>query len=98
MAAELAPLLAASLLHACSALNLLFVSAAWCIARPGYPVAAVLVGASVGWLLFNQPLEGRVLVSVTSEHGFTEADVLSVLGFAIALVTCARARALRRTG
>lgn len=93
-APDLGPLLSGALLHAGASLNLLFVSAAWSIARPSYPVTLLLIGASVGWLFLNQPLEGRVLVSLNTDHGFTEADILSCLGLALAARTFAKTREL----
>ncbi|MCC3323145.1 hypothetical protein FOB84_18555 [Gordonia bronchialis] len=73
-----------SLFYALVLLNLLIVTGAWCLARPGYPAAAVLVGLGFAWLFWNGPLEGRVLYSVNSQHGLTESDLLSVVAFLIA--------------
>ncbi|ANY22467.1 hypothetical protein [Gordonia terrae] len=78
--------------HALVLMNLLFVVGAWCLARPSFAAAALLVATGVGWALWNQPIEGRVLVSFSIEHGITESDMLSVLAVAIAAVTVYRAR------
>jgi hypothetical protein len=73
-------------------LNLLFVTGAWCLARPSRAAAIVLIIFSVLWVLFNGPLEGHVLLSYTSDNGLTESDLLSLAGLGIAL----RALYLRR--
>ncbi|MDV6314715.1 hypothetical protein M0655_19685 [Gordonia amicalis] len=85
-----------SVFHALVLLNLLFVTGAWCLARPTYRAAAVLVAASVAWFMWNGPVEGRVLISININHGFTESDILSILGVAIAAVTFTRTRERRR--
>lgn len=85
-----------SVFHALVLLNLLFVSGAWCLARPTYRAAAVLACLSVAWLLGNGPIEGRVLVSITINHGFTESDVLSIIGVVVAAITFVRTRELTR--
>lgn len=77
-------------------MNLLFVSGAWCLARPSYRAAAVLAVVSVAWFMWNGPIEGRVLIHITLEHGFTESDLLSILGVVIAAVTLVRVRERRR--
>lgn len=65
-------------------LNLLFVTAAWTLARPSRQAAVVLIVVSILWILFNGPIEGHVLLSFTYENGLTESDLLSAAGFAIA--------------
>lgn len=82
--------------HALVLMNLLFVVGAWCFARPSYTAAAVLVVNSVAWALWNQPIEGRVLVSFSIEHGITESDMLSVLAVVIATITVYRTRVSSR--
>lgn len=82
--------------HALILMNLLFVVGAWCLARPSYGAAAVLVANSVAWALWNQPIEGRVLVSFSIEHGITESDMLSVLAVVIATITVYRSRVRSR--
>ncbi|MFT4394647.1 hypothetical protein ACLTEW_06895 [Gordonia lacunae] len=78
--------------HALVLMNLLFVAGAWCLARPSCAAAAVLAATGVAWALWNQPIEGRVLVSFSIEHGITESDILSVLAVVIAAVTVYRSR------
>ncbi|MDJ0455350.1 hypothetical protein [Gordonia amicalis] len=87
---------APSVFHALVILNLLFVTGAWSLARPSYRAAAVLALLSVAWLFGNGPIEGRVLVSITLNHGFTESDVLSIIGVAVAAITFVRTRERRR--
>ena len=52
-------------------LNLLFVTGAWCLARPSRAAAVVLIFVSVLWVLFNGPIEGHVLLSYTYQNGLT---------------------------
>lgn len=66
-------------------LNLLFVTGAWCLARPSRAAAVVLILVSVLWVLFNGPIEGHVLLSYTYQNGLTESDLLSLTGLIIAL-------------
>jgi hypothetical protein len=73
-------------------LNLLFVTGAWCLARPSRGAAMVLIVVSVLWVLFNGPIEGHVLLEYTDTNGLTESDLLSLAGVIIAL----RALWLRR--
>ncbi|WP_044506046.1 hypothetical protein [Gordonia sp. KTR9] len=82
--------------HALVLMNLLFVVGAWCLARPSYTGAAVLAATGVAWALWNQPIEGRVLVSFNIQHGITESDILSVLAVVIAAVTVYRSREMSR--
>ena len=83
------------LFYALILLNLLFVAGAWCLARPSLPAAAVLTVVAVAWSRFNGPIEGRVLMSFTSEHGVTESDLLSVLAVVIAAAGVWRVRRAR---
>jgi hypothetical protein len=73
-------------------LNLLFVTGAWCLARPSRGAAVSLIVVSVLWVLFNGPIEGHVLLEYTDTNGLTESDLLSLAGVLIAL----RALWLRR--
>lgn len=67
--------------HALVIMNLLFVSGAWCLARPSRAAAVVVLVASVLWVLFNGPIEGHVLVVLSpGRHGITESDLLAVVG------------------
>ncbi|MEU5842266.1 hypothetical protein [Rhodococcus sp. NPDC047139] len=69
-----------SLVAMCS----LFAASTWCLARPHLLSSLAALVASVLWVLMNGPLEGRVLYSVTPNHGLTEADLLSGVGVCIA--------------
>ena len=52
--------------------------------RTGRPSAVALAVVSVLWLLTNNPMEGPVLVSLTSEHGITGGDLAGLAGLAVA--------------
>ena len=82
--------------HALVLMNLLFVVGAWCLARPSYIAAAVLVVVAVSWLFWNTPIEGRVLYVVRPGNGLTESDLLSAAAFGIAAVSVRRERERRK--
>lgn len=46
--------------------------------------ALALVPLSLAWVVFNGPLEGPTLLALSWSHGVTVADVISVVGLAIA--------------
>ena len=52
--------------------------------RFGRPGAVGLAVVSVLWLLLNRPMEGEVLVEVTSSHGLVGADLAGLTGLALA--------------
>ncbi|KAF0970032.1 hypothetical protein [Gordonia sp. YY1] len=85
-----------SVFHALVLLNLLFVTGAWCLARPTYCAAGVMAALSAAWFMWNGPIEGRVLISINIDHGFTESDILSILGVGIAAITFTRTQERRR--
>lgn len=78
--------------HSVVLLILLMVCGAWSLARPSRPAAGVLALLSVLWLLFNAPLEGRVLWVLDADHGFTESDVLVICGLALSALAVYRCR------
>ena len=47
--------------------------------------ALLLVPTSVAWVLFNGPLEGPVLLTLTRSNGVTVADLLAVVGILVAV-------------
>ncbi|WP_433783308.1 hypothetical protein ACQPX6_25050 [Actinomycetospora sp. CA-101289] len=49
-------------------------------------LAALLVVAAVIWVRINKPVEGRVLLELTSRHGVTTADMLALVALAMAVV------------
>lgn len=70
--------------YALVVMNLLFVTAAWSLARPGVASSAILTTVAVVWALANGPIEGHVILSFTLHHGVTESDLLSVIAVVIA--------------
>jgi len=56
--------------------------------------ALVLAVLGVVWLMANGPIEGGTLVTLTSSHGITDGDMLSVAAFVVAAYTLVRS--LRR--
>jgi hypothetical protein len=67
--------------------------------RSGAVGVVVLAAVSVLWLLVNGPMEGPVLLTVTTDHGVTGADLAGLTGLALAAfrLTALR-RESRRTG
>lgn len=49
-------------------------------------LAGLLVVAAVIWVRINKPVEGDVLLELTSRHGVTTADLLSLVMLAMAVV------------
>ena len=68
-----------SLVAMCS----LFAASTWCLARPHALSSLAAAVAAALWFLMNGMLEGRVLYSVTPDHGLTEADLLSAAALGI---------------
>ena len=68
----------------------LVVSTVGALIRPRLDVALVLGLLAAIWTRVNQPVEGRVLHSWTSDRGFTEADLLAVAALAVASITVVR--------
>lgn len=64
--------------------------------NPRTVAAALLVVAAAVWARVNGPFEGRVLLVFTPDHGFTEADLLSVAAVALAVLLLLAGRLTRR--
>ena len=56
--------------------------AGW-VGRPGVVALAL---TSVLWLVVNQPVEGEVLLRVSTSHGLTSADLAGLAGLVMAVV------------
>jgi hypothetical protein len=84
------------LFYSIAALNALFSSMAWCVAKPNrWSILAVLTFALI-WPFANGNLEGDVLLTVNSTMGITVSDLLSVLAVLIALIQAIRIRRAAR--
>ena len=80
------------LFYSIAAMNALFSSTAWCAAKPNrWSILAVLTFALI-WPFANGSLEGNVLLAVSSTHGITVSDLLSVLAAVIVLIQAIRIR------
>jgi hypothetical protein len=66
--------------------------------RSGGAGAAVLAAVSVLWLLVNGPMEGPVLLTVTTDRGLTGADLAGFTGLALAAFQWTALRRSRPTG
>ena len=78
--------------HTLVLLNMLFVCGLWTLLRPSVRAACVLAVIAGAWLIWNGPLEGGILVTLTATHGITEADLLSVVALALSAYTVFRVR------
>jgi hypothetical protein len=47
-------------------------------------VALLLLPASAAWVLFNGPIEGPILLTLSKNHGLTVSDLLAVVGVLVA--------------
>ena len=70
------------------AMNALFASLAWCLARPNWASVLALVVFGAIWPFVNGPLEGHTLfvISGGEGHGITTSDLLSVLAAVVVAV------------
>ncbi|MBX7430933.1 hypothetical protein JDV09_02225 [Mycobacterium sp. Y57] len=72
------------------ALNALFASLAWCMARPNWAsILAVVVSAAL-WPAANEVFEGRILLTLTPDNGVTTYDLLSAVAATVAVVQATR--------
>ncbi len=78
------------LFHSVLAMNALFASLAWCLARPNWASIPSVLVLAVLWPLVNKPLEGSILLPLSDNHGITESDLLSVLAVLVAAVQAVR--------
>jgi hypothetical protein len=86
------------LFYSIAAMNALFSSMAWCAAKPNrWSILAVLTFALI-WPFVNGILEGNLLLKLSSIHGITVSDLLSVLAVVIALVQVIGIGRARRRG
>ena len=52
--------------------------------RPRRTAALLLLPASAAWVLFNGPIEGPILLRLSTNHGLTVSDLLAVVGVLVA--------------
>jgi hypothetical protein len=69
---------------------------AWCAAKPTKWSILATLAFAVMWPFVNGVLEGKILLKISSIHGITVSDLLSVLAVVIALVQTMRIRRTRR--
>jgi hypothetical protein len=87
---------AQQLFYSIAAMNALFSSMVWCAARPSrWSILSTLTFAVI-WPFVNGILEGNLLLSISSTHGITVSDLLSVLAVMIALFQTTRIRRAAR--
>lgn len=72
------------------ALNALFASLAWCLARTNVLSVLSVVTFAVIWPFVDKPLGGRTVYVVSEGNGITEGDFLSLFAVAVAAVLAAR--------
>ena len=83
------------LFRAVVALNALFASLAWCLARPNVASMLSVVTFAVIWPFVDKPLGGRVVHVLDDSNGITTGDFLTVL--ALGIVAFQANRQFRRT-
>ncbi|MBX7432132.1 hypothetical protein JDV09_08425 [Mycobacterium sp. Y57] len=76
--------------HSMLAMNALFASLAWCLARPNRASILSVLAFAALWPFVNGRLEGRILAVISPGHGITESDLLSVLAVVAVVVQVAR--------
>jgi hypothetical protein len=85
------------LFYSIAAMNALFSSMAWCVAKPNRWSILTLLTFAIIWPFVNGDLEGDVLLTLGSTSGITVSDLLSVLAAVIAFIQAIRIRmAVRR--
>jgi hypothetical protein len=47
-------------------------------------VAVLLLPVAAAWVLFNGPIEGPILLTISTNHGLTVSDLLAVMGVVVA--------------
>lgn len=78
-------------------MNLLFVTSAVSVVKPSRGSVVASIVAALAWLLFNGPLEGQVLWSVTSHNGLTVSDLLGFAALGIAVRGWMKVRNTRKS-
>jgi hypothetical protein len=62
----------------------LLIASLWSRGRPRRATALLLLPASAAWVLFNGPIEGPILITLSTNHGVTVSDLLAVVGVLVA--------------
>lgn len=80
------------LFYSIAAMNALFSSMAWCVAKPNrWSILAVLTFALI-WPFANGDLEGHMLLMINEDSAITVSDLFSVLAALLALVQIVKIR------
>ena len=80
------------LFYSIAAMNALFSSMAWCVAKPNrWSILAVLTFALI-WPFANGDLEGHMLLMLNEDSAITVSDLFSVLAALLALVQIVKIR------
>jgi hypothetical protein len=58
--------------------------------RHRHAAAVLLLPVSAAWVLFNGPIEGPVLLVLSTNHGLTVSDLLAAVGVLVAAVVLLR--------
>lgn len=86
---------AQQLFYSIAAMNALFSSMAWCVAKPNrWSILAVLTFALI-WPFANGDLEGHMLLMINEDSAITVSDLFSVLAALLALVQIVKIRRQR---
>lgn len=72
------------------ALNALFASIAWCLARPNWASMLSTLVFAVIWPFVDTPLTGRLLMTINDDKGVTQSDLISLLAVIVVAMQIAR--------
>ena len=78
------------LFRAVVALNALFASLAWCLARTNLLSVLSVLTFAVIWPFVDKPLGGRTVYTLDESNGITTGDFLSLFAVAVVAVLAAR--------
>ena len=54
--------------------------------------AVLLLPVAAAWVLFNGPIEGPILLTLSTDHGLTVSDLLAVVAVLVAVAVLVRRR------
>lgn len=79
------------------AMNALFASLAWCLAKPNRASILSTVLCAAIWPFVNKPLEGHILMVLRPGDGITTSDMLSAIAVIVVAAQAIRMQSRART-
>jgi hypothetical protein len=77
------------LFRAVVALNALFASTAWYLARPNWASMLSTLGLAILWPFVDRPLTGRLLMVISEQDGVTQSDLISLFVVTVVAIRAA---------